>query len=156
MEGEKIPTSDHLIKRMQEEGHTIGLHHYYHTSNWFLLPFVTEWELERSARVIEHITGVRPVYYRPPWGHLNIWTVLMQKKYKIVMWTYILGDWNASLGVDRLYERLMSSIEDGAIIVLHDSGSTIGADEHAPANMIATLERLFQHTNVKWVKLNEE
>ncbi len=50
----------------------------------------------------------------------------------------------------------MSSIEDGAIIVLHDSGSTIGADEHAPANMIATLERLFQHTNVKWVKLNEE
>ena len=80
----------------------------------------------------------------------------MQKKYKVVIWTYILGDWNASLGVDRLYERLMSSIEDGAIIVLHDSGSTIGADEHAPANMIATLERLFQHTNVKWVKLNEE
>lgn len=154
--GWKAKKYPHLIKRMQEEGHTIGLHHYYHTSNWFLLPFVTEWELERSARVIEHITGVRPVYYRPPWGHLNIWTVLMQKKYKIVIWTYILGDWNASLGVDRLYERLMSSIEDGAIIVLHDSGSTIGADEHAPANMIATLERLFQHTNVKWVKLNEE
>ncbi|AST05725.1 polysaccharide deacetylase family protein [Anoxybacillus flavithermus] len=150
---EKYP---HLIKRMQEEGHTIGLHHYYHTSNWLLLPLVTEWELERSARVIEYITGARPVYYRPPWGHINIWTLFMQKKYKIVMWTYILGDWNASLGVDRLYERLMSSIEDGAIIVLHDSGSTIGADEHAPANTIATLERLFQHTNVKWVKLNEE
>ncbi|MGG6432873.1 polysaccharide deacetylase family protein [Anoxybacillus sp. D401a] len=154
--GWKAKKYPHLIKRMYKEGHTIGLHHYYHTSNWFLPPFVAEWELERSARTIEHITGVRPVYYRPPWGHLNIWTVLMQKKYKIVMWTYILGDWKASLGVDRLYERLTNSITDGAIIVLHDSGSTIGADEHAPANMLRALEQLLQHCSVQWVKVNEE
>ncbi|OSX53768.1 polysaccharide deacetylase family protein [Anoxybacillus ayderensis] len=154
--GWKAKKYPHLIQRMHEEGHTIGLHHYYHTSNWFLPPIVTEWELERSARAIEHMTGVRPVYYRPPWGHLNIWTVLMQKKYKIVMWTYILGDWRTSLGVDRLYERLMSSIKDGAIIVLHDSGSTIGADEHAPANMLRALEQLLQHCSVQWVKVNEQ
>ncbi len=78
------------------------------------------------------------------------------KKYKIVMWTYILGDWRTSLGVDRLYERLMSSIKDGAIIVLHDSGSTIGADEHAPANMLRALEQLLQHCSVQWVKVNEQ
>lgn len=154
--GWKAKKYPHLIKRMYEEGHTIGLHHYYHTSNWFLPPFVTEWELERSARVIEHMTGVRPVYYRPPWGHLNIWTVLMQKKYKIVMWTYILGDWKASMSVERLYERLTNSIKDGAIIVLHDSGSTIGADQHAPANMLRALEQLLQHSSVQWVKVNEQ
>lgn len=80
----------------------------------------------------------------------------MQKKYKTVMWTYILGDWNASLGVARLYERLTKSIEDGAIIVLHDSGSTMGADQDAPANMLQALERLLQRTHVKWVKIGEE
>lgn len=154
--GWKAKAYPHLIKRMHEEGHTIGLHHYYHTSNWFLPPFVAEWELHRSARIIEQITGVRPVYYRPPWGHINIWTLFMQKKYKTVMWTYILGDWNASLGVARLYERLTKSIEDGAIIVLHDSGSTMGADQDAPANMLQALERLLQRTHVKWVKMSEE
>ncbi|KFZ43004.1 polysaccharide deacetylase family protein [Anoxybacillus flavithermus] len=154
--GWKAKKYPHLIKRMYEEGHTIGLHHYYHTSNWFLPPFFTQWELERSTRIIEQITGVSPVYYRPPWGHISIWTLFTQKKYKIVMWTYILGDWKATLGVDRLYKRLMSSIEDGAIIVLHDSGSTFGADEHAPANMLQALDRLLQYTDVKWVKLSEE
>lgn len=151
--GSKAEKYPHLIQRMHKEGHTIGLHHYYHTSNWFLPPLVAEWELERSVRAIERITGSRPAYYRPPWGHINIWTLFMQKKYKIVMWTYILGDWNASLGVDRLYERLMRSIEDGAIIVLHDSGSTFGADQHAPQNMLQALERLLKTAHVKWVKI---
>ncbi|TCL45941.1 polysaccharide deacetylase [Thermolongibacillus altinsuensis] len=154
--GSKAKKYPHIIKRIDEEGHAIGLHHYHHISNWILLPFFVEWELKKTADVIEEITGKRPVLYRPPWGHFNLFTLFTQKRYKTVMWTYILGDWKASLGANRLYERLKNCRKDGAIIVLHDSGSTLGADEEAPKYMLKALERFLKENNdIRWTSADE-
>ena len=138
--GEFADNHPEIIKRMVQEGHSIGIHHYRHKSNWFLTPWQTKYQCERTAEVIEKITGRSPVYYRPPWGHMNLFAYFVARPYKLVTWSEILGDWSLKLGSDRLYERLHRSLYDGSIIVLHDSNQSPGADEGAAGIMIDTLE----------------
>jgi len=156
--GAKAKKYPQIVKRMYEEGHEIGLHNYHHISNWFLFPLFLQRGLQKSADAIEQITGQRPIYYRPPWGHFNLCTWMVQKKYLTVMWTDILGDWKESIGAETLVQRLKNSLQDGAVIVLHDSGETLGADEKAPENMLEALQRLFQEEaarKVQWVTISE-
>jgi peptidoglycan/xylan/chitin deacetylase (PgdA/CDA1 family) len=156
--GAKAKKYPDIVKRIYEEGHEIGMHNYRHSSNWIVFPPLLQWGLRKSEKVIEQIIGQRPVYYRPPWGHFNICTLPLQKKYKTIMWTDILGDWNENIGVIELFHRLKNSLKNGAIVVLHDSGKTLGADEKAPENMIAALELLLKEEEarkMKWVTISD-
>jgi len=156
--GSKAKQYPDIVRRMHEEGHEIGLHHYRHISNWLVLPPFLEKGLRKSADIIEQIIGKRPIYYRPPWGHFNLFTPLVQKKYITVLWTYILGDWNAKLGTMELFRRLRNSMKGGAIIVLHDSGDTLGAHKRAPEQMLAALELLLKEETAKkmrWVTITD-
>jgi len=156
--GKKAKQHPDLIRRMHEEGHEIGLHNYRHTSNWLMPPFVISQGLRQSADIVEEIIGERPIYYRPPWGHFNACMLPLQKKYKTIMWTYILGDWKETLGVSKLLRRLKKCQLDGAIIVLHDSGETLGADKRAPENMLMALELFFKEKEsekINWLTVSE-
>ncbi|TCP19981.1 peptidoglycan/xylan/chitin deacetylase (PgdA/CDA1 family) [Scopulibacillus darangshiensis] len=138
--GEHAAKHPEIIKRMQKEGHTIGIHHYRHLSNWFLSPWAVRRQCRQTADVIESITGIRPQYYRPPWGHLNLSVKWASAPFKIIMWSAILGDWRLGLGREKLKKRLLDNVNGGAVIVLHDCGVNPGADEEAPAMMLRALE----------------
>ena len=137
--GERAKTYPDLIKRMVQEGHSIGIHHYTHTSNWLLSPWMVKKQLTKTADTIETITGERPIYYRPPWGHFNLFTMQVSAPLKVVMWDLIPGDWKVS-HKETLRNNLKASVRDGSIIVLHDCGETPGADRHAPKIMLEALE----------------
>ncbi|WMT41962.1 polysaccharide deacetylase family protein [Paenibacillus sp. D2_2] len=67
--GSKAEKYPELVKRMHEEGHQIGIHNYTHMLNWIMSPRnILRKHVERSADIIQRITGERPTYYRPPWG----------------------------------------------------------------------------------------
>ncbi|MFC7394926.1 polysaccharide deacetylase family protein [Scopulibacillus cellulosilyticus] len=147
--GENAKAYPEIISRMHREGHTIGTHHYRHISNWLLTPREVKEQCRLAAETIEMITGKRPVYYRPPWGHLNLFVNWASRPYKIIMWSAILGDWRYKLGKDKLKQRLHKSLHEGAVIVLHDSGQNIGADQLAPEMMLQALEEFLQEKNDK-------
>lgn len=138
---EKYPA---LLRQMYEEGHLIGIHNYTHRANWVMTPWrVKQEQVERSAAIIQQITGERPIYYRPPWGILNIGDrLLLGRKYRIVLWSVIAGDWKRSICATRLKDRLLSKIKPGAIVVLHDCGETLGADLDAPQQMLEGLHEV--------------
>ncbi len=146
-----------LVEQMVKEGHVVGTHHQQHISNCLLTPFGQKTQLHVSANTVEVITGIRPIYYRPPWGHFNLFSLYSQKEYKTIMWTHILGDWKESLGVEELYNRLCGCNENGSVIVLHDSGETLGADKTAPKNMLIALEKYLkkQHNSIRFVTIEE-
>lgn len=148
-----------LIRRMDREGHQIGIHNYCHTSNWLMLPgTIRHKHLERSADIIESIVGTRPDHYRPPWGLINLYDFLRLKQYRIVLWSLIPGDWSSRVCQTRLQSTLLGRITDGSIIALHDSGETVGADRQAPHFMLLALEQALEQLktrNLEFVRLDE-
>ncbi len=133
-----------LVRRMVREGHEVGTHHYRHLSTWLLTPVDVKRQCYWASEVVQRITGQKPYYYRPPWGHLNLFSYWSAKPFRLVIWSAILGDWNIRLGSERLLKRLRRRSRDGAIIVLHDCGKTPGAHPNAPGNMLVALEQFLE------------
>lgn len=128
-----------LLRRMREEGHVIGIHNYEHKTNWFMRPRTVKRHIAQTEEVIKQATGQGTVYYRPPWGIVNVFDYSL-RNFQIVLWSSLFGDWRLKLGADRLRQRMMRKLRPGEVLLLHDCGMTPGADEHAPANMLLALE----------------
>ncbi len=128
-----------LLQRMRDEGHTIGIHNYVHKTNWLMRPATVRKQIQRTAEIIEAAAGLKPAYYRPPWGIVNLFDFSKKGQYKIVLWSGIFGDWKAHDNADRLTERLLKKLRPGEVVLLHDCGLTLGADAQAPTQMLEAL-----------------
>lgn len=145
-----------LLQRMKDEGHIIGIHNYVHKTNWFMRPKSVKRQIHRTSEIIRKATGVRPVYYRPPWGIVNLFDFSNLGYLQIILWSSLFGDWRKRVGADRLLKRMLKKLRPGEVMLLHDCGSTFGADYDAPANMLDALEpfliegqrRGFQFVNI--------
>jgi peptidoglycan/xylan/chitin deacetylase (PgdA/CDA1 family) len=139
--GQKAELNPDIILRIHEEGHQIGIHNYIHASNWLMTPWTIKKEhIYRSADIIESITGTRPIYYRPPWGIINVWDFFLKKQYYIVFWSLMAYDWRSHISKKKLKIKLLRKITDGSVVLLHDSGETFGADLDAPMYMLEALD----------------
>lgn len=157
--GSQAELYPHLIRRMHREGHQIGIHNYDHTSNWLMLPWTVRRDhLERTGDIIESITGERPDHYRPPWGLMNAFDFFHPKLYRIVLWSLMVGDWRSRSCHKKLKSTLLNGITDGSVILLHDSGDTLGADRDAPQFMLRALEETLhqlQGRDWQYVRIDE-
>jgi peptidoglycan-N-acetylglucosamine deacetylase len=151
--GSKVKKNPDVIKRMHHEGHTIGIHHYHHVSSWILSPFQLKKQLKLTEMAIQECTNEKVLFYRPPWGHFNLFTLLFSKKYQIVMWSAIFGDWKVQTN---LLEKLRKTTDPGSILLLHDCGETWGADREAPKYMLESLEDfLRENQETKFMTLKD-
>jgi peptidoglycan-N-acetylglucosamine deacetylase len=137
--GSNVKRNPEIIKRMYLEGHTIGIHHFDHISSWLLSPFQLKRQLNMTEMAIRECTNEKVTYYRPPWGHFNLFTLLLSKKYKVIMWSDIFGDWKVDKCKNGLLDQLRKTTETGSILLLHDCGETWGADKEAPKFMMENL-----------------
>ncbi|REK75990.1 polysaccharide deacetylase family protein [Paenibacillus paeoniae] len=138
-----------LLRRMQEEGHTIGIHNYVHKSNWFMRPRTVRRHIEKTNDIIEQATGTRSIYYRPPWGIINVFDYSNLGYLRIILWSAMFGDWRKSVGAKRLQKRMMKKLRPGEVLLLHDCGNTLGADHDAPRNMMIALEAYMEAATKK-------
>lgn len=144
--GSKAERYPELIKRIHDDGHQIGIHNYSHKSNWFMSPWsVRKQQADRSAEIVASITGTKPVIYRPPWGVLSLFDLFLLKSYKVVLWSVMPKDWRSSVGRTKLKHRLVTGIQEGSVVLLHDSGETFGADSDAPGYMLDALDEVLAH-----------
>ncbi|WP_019639881.1 polysaccharide deacetylase family protein [Paenibacillus fonticola] len=143
---EKYP---HLIKRMHEEGHLIGIHNYVHKTNWLMGPDAVKKQIQRTNNIIFDIVGHKTQYYRPPWGIVNLFDFARRNETQIVLWSSMFGDWRQRLGADRLTKRMLKKLKGGEVFLLHDCGKTLGANAGAPIEMLIALERVLQEAENK-------
>ncbi|UHA74292.1 polysaccharide deacetylase family protein [Paenibacillus sp. 481] len=147
-----------LLQRMHDEGHVIGIHNYVHKTNWLMRPRTVKRQIRKTSDIIEHTTGKRPVYYRPPWGIVNLFDFSNLGHLQIILWSGMFNDWRKKVGVERLYNRMMHKCRGGEVLLLHDCGLTLGADREAPANMLIALEQFLQRAEereLKCVRIDE-
>jgi len=141
-----------LIRRMHVEGHLIGIHNYVHKSNWLMRPSTVRRQIKRTDDIIFGITGERSTYYRPPWGIVNLFDFSKRRQVQIVLWSAMFGDWREKLGAERLAEKMILRLNPGEVMLLHDRGTTLGADPDAPEHMLIALERTLQEAQNRGLK----
>ncbi|GAA0180385.1 polysaccharide deacetylase family protein [Clostridium sediminicola] len=129
----------HIIERMITEGHSLGLHSLEHKNALFKGYFYMKKDFEESIAIMKKY-GWNIVYYRPPWGHFNLFSVYFIKKYnlKLVLWNVMVGDWAKSVSASEIENRLIKKTNKGSIICLHDGR---GAN-NAPKRTISALENV--------------
>lgn len=127
-----------IIKRMEEEGHTIGLHSLEHKNGLLNGPLYTSNDFKESLRIMKRL-NINVKSFRPPWGHLNLSTIINLKKYnlKLVLWDVIIGDWKSDITSDEISNRLIMQSKNKSIICLHDGRG----ENEAPKRTIEALER---------------
>lgn len=127
-----------IVNRVKEEGHLIGIHSFEHKNALFQSKSYTSYDFEQSVKIMKEL-GVNLKYYRPPWGHFNIFTNYEMKKHNLdkVLWDVMAQDWRGNTTADKICDKLLRRSKNGSIICLHDGRG----ENDAPLRTIKALEK---------------
>lgn len=128
--GHFLESAPELVKRMVEEGHTVGNHTYHHPDMSSISDKTSfQKELDDVNTLFEEITGTKMAnYYRPPQGKYSTANLQMAKElgYHTFFWSLAYVDWNvdAQPSSDEAFSKLIGRIHPGAVVLLHNTSST--------------------------------
>lgn len=108
-----------LLKRIASEGHEIANHTWDHQRLSYLSLTGQRREIERCSSAIWHVTGTRPLLFRPPYGNFNQLTLKLG--IPVVLWDIDPRDYSG-IPADKIVEHIIDHAHGGAIILLHDRG----------------------------------
>lgn len=116
--GENIPGNEELIARMYQEGHLIGNHTYDHVKISDMSAEDACEQVQKTSDLIRAITGEDTEFVRPPFG---AWNKELEAPFTMipVLWDVDPLDWTTK-NTALVEERILSEVEDGDIILLHD------------------------------------
>ncbi len=115
------------VRRVLAEGHTVGLHTWTHanlTELWLAgNAAALRHEIDDAAAVLQRITGVRPLYFRPPYGALTpgLRDYLHARGFVIALWSSGCIDWAFSSGAEDVAIYVDGMADAGGVICMHDT-----------------------------------
>ena len=130
--GHFLETAPEITKRMVAEEHTVGNHTYHHPDMSSIADITSfQKELDDTSNLYKEITGQEMAkYYRPPQGKYSTENLEMAKElgYDTFFWSLAYVDWNvdAQPTKDEAFDKLLSRIHPGAIVLLHSTSKTNG------------------------------
>ncbi len=112
-----------LVRRMVEEGHTVGNHTIHHPS----LPEKDDSQIEEEVlgleRAFNEKFGAKMKFLRPPKGEYSERSLSITSKlgYCNLFWSFAYDDWHREKirGPEYAYKKVMSNLHNGEIILLH-------------------------------------
>ncbi len=131
--GHFLESAPDMVKRMVEEGHTVGNHTYHHPDMSKISDEATfRQEMEETSNLYKEITGQdMAMYYRPPQGKYSASNLEMAQKlgYSTFFWSLAYVDWNVDdqPSCEEAMEKMTSRIHPGAVVLLHNTSSTNAA-----------------------------
>ncbi|MCI6958124.1 MAG: polysaccharide deacetylase family protein, partial [Clostridiales bacterium] len=128
--GNYIERNADLVRRMVEEGHTVGNHTMHHPD----MSKISDQEaftreLQELEALFREKTGQElPKYYRPPQGIYSEENLKMAKDlgYKTVFWSLAYVDWknDSQPTREQAFAKLLPRIHPGAVVLLHSTSET--------------------------------
>ena len=131
--GHYLETAPELVQRMVEEGHTVGNHTYHHPDMSAIADKASfSKELEGVETLYQEVTGqTMPKLYRPPQGKYSEANLRMAHEmgYATLFWSLAYVDWyqDKQPTPQQAYDKLLTRIHPGAIVLLHSTSSTNAA-----------------------------
>ena len=130
--GHFLETAPDIVKRMVEDGHTVGNHTYHHYDMSKISDKASfEKEMNDVANLFKETTGTDlAMYYRPPQGKYSTNNLQMAKDmgYSTFFWSLAYVDWNvdAQPSHEEAMKKLTTRVHPGAIVLLHSTSKTNG------------------------------
>ena len=128
--GHFLETSPDLVRKMVEEGHTVGNHTYHHPDMSEIADVSSfQKEVEDVKLLYEEITDKEMVkFYRPPQGKYSESNLKMAKElgYYTFFWSLAYVDWyqDQQPSKEEAFEKLLNRIHPGALVLLHSTSAT--------------------------------
>ena len=128
--GHFLESAPEMVKRMVEEGHTVGNHTYHHYDMSKISdPAVFQKEMDDVRTLFQETTGTEmAMYYRPPQGKYSETNLQMAKElgYKSFFWSLAYVDWyqDQQPSKEEAFEKLLNRIHPGALVLLHSTSAT--------------------------------
>lgn len=120
--GAEVLREPELARRIVADGHELGLHGFAHPRYDLLSAEQARADLEQGLEAIENTTGIRPSWFRPPYGKLSEAShqACVALDLKIVYWSTWGLDWE-EIGASAICSEVTTNLTSGAIILLHDT-----------------------------------
>lgn len=116
--GEQVADHQDIVKRMEDEGHQIGLHTWHHVSLKGMTREEICSQLNKTREVLQAVVGPENFMLRPPYGFVDD-TLRHWAQAPIICWSVDTEDWK-SKNVDAVVQVVTQQAEDGDIILMHD------------------------------------
>lgn len=130
--GNFVADNPELIKRMLSEGHIVGNHTMTHPDmSGISSKEDFQKQLGGVEELYESVTGEKMTrFYRPPRGVYSTENLKMAKEmgYSTFFWSLAYVDWvqDQQPSKEEAFQKLLSRIHPGAIVLLHNTSSTNG------------------------------
>jgi len=140
--GENIEKHPEIFSRIVTENHIVGNHTFNHlngwktsTKNYLANSNLFEDTIQKSKFKIQKL-------FRPPYGKIkpSQGKAIRRKGYKIIMWDVISYDFDSKILPEKCLQNVLKNVENGSIIVFHDSKKAEKNLKYALPKAITTLK----------------
>jgi peptidoglycan/xylan/chitin deacetylase (PgdA/CDA1 family) len=120
--GKNVRDNPEVIRQINESGHLIGNHSFYHGSLFDLQPrWKMKSEIQNTNAVIAEATGKQPRFFRPPYGVINPMLASAIKKTRMINVGWSVRSFDTVIkDKNKLLERVTKKLKGGDIILFHD------------------------------------
>ena len=128
--GNYIQQNGDLVRRMVNEGHTVGNHTMHHPDmSKISVQSAFQKELTDLEALYREVTGQEmQKFYRPPQGTYSESNLQMAKAlgYKTVFWSLAYVDWqnDKQPSAEYAFSKLLPRTHNGAVVLLHSTSTT--------------------------------
>ena len=126
--GSRAVAYPEIVTRIQNEGHMIGNHTYFHPNLVDESDMATlEREVIRTEDALNDIIGYRTKLFRPPYGFLynELVEKLAELNYSVIGWSVDSLDWQEE-PPEVIASNVLDIVHPGAIILMHDGADWDG------------------------------
>ncbi|MHB8841295.1 MAG: polysaccharide deacetylase family protein [Candidatus Aquicultor sp.] len=124
--GKWVEENKDLAKKIADDGYPIGNHTYSHADLTKTSNNGVAYELSKTEGIIQKTTGAstKPLF-RTPYGARDsrVLRVAMNSGYRSIYWTIDSLDWKSTMTADQVKNRVLSGLDNGAIVLMHCGSS---------------------------------
>jgi peptidoglycan/xylan/chitin deacetylase (PgdA/CDA1 family) len=130
--GYKMDGHERLVQRLLSGGHEIGNHSHGHYA------FPERDDLAACTALLEHVTGSRPRFFRPPFGAIDRpgAEAAIEDGMQVILWSVDSEDgippWKG-ISAEEITRNVLENVTPGAVVLLHDGLPWSRAADALPA-----------------------
>lgn len=152
--GKHVEKHPEILRNVKGAGMEIAVHSYRHVPLVLLKSEMIREELEKTVRIIEEAAGMKPKFFRPPWGLYNgeILEAALSLGLTTILWSRSSLDW-MGIPASEVKRNSLMNIKSGEILLFHD-GHRDGINRKGTAEALPGIIDQLKKDGFEFIKLS--